>query len=144
MRCIDYMARHAIPRVIDDRLLSPKSSNASFTPIQVGSETWYAWLNEPAPRSFAFSSPQGALTARREERHSTWYWYAYRSRGGHLYKVYLGKSEELTLERLHAATALLSADSATSPRPTDTLNSPQPPTTPARSSAISLPSLHLL
>jgi LuxR family maltose regulon positive regulatory protein len=138
------MARHTIPRVIDDHLLSPMSVNASITPIQVGSKTWYSWLNEPAPRSFAFSSPQGTLTARREERHRTWYWYAYRSRGGHLHKVYLGKSEELTLARLHEAAALLSADSATSPRPTDTLSSPQPPTTPAHSSAISLPSLHLL
>src|SRR5215470_940893 len=123
MRCIDHMARHAIPRVIDDHLLSPMSANASFTPIQVGSETWYAWLNEPGPRSFAFSSTQGTLTARREERHGIWYWYAYRSRGGHLHKVYLGKSEELTLERLHEAAALLSADSATGPRPTEMLSS---------------------
>ena len=36
------MARHAIPRVIDDYLLSPISANASFTPIRVGSQTWYA------------------------------------------------------------------------------------------------------
>ena len=138
------MARHAIPRVIDDRLLSPTSANAGFTPIQVGSETWFAWLNEPGPRSFAFSSTQGTLTARREERHSTWYWYAYRSIVGHLRKVYLGKSEELTLERLHEAAVLLSADSATNPRPTDVLSSAQPPATSARSSAISIPSLHLL
>jgi LuxR family maltose regulon positive regulatory protein len=138
------MARHAIPRVIDDHLQSPISANASFTPIQVGSETWYAWLNEPEPRSFAFSSTQGTLTARREERHSTWYWYAYRSRGGHLRKVYLGKSEELTLERLHEAAALLSPDSTTNPRQIGTLSTSQTPATPVRSSPVSMPSLHLL
>src|SRR6266496_1206485 len=138
------MARHAIPRVIDDYLLSPMSANTRFTPIQVGSEIWYTWLNEPGPRSFAFSDTQGTLTARREERHSAWYWYAYRSRGGHLHKVYLGKSEELTLVRLHEAAALLSADSATSPSPTDTLSSPQLPAATPPPSAISLPSLHLL
>jgi len=138
------MARHAIPRVIDNHLLSPMSANTSFTPIQVGSQAWYAWLHEPGPRSFAFSSTQGTLTARREERHGTWYWYAYRSRGGHLHKIYLGKSEELTIERLHEAATLLSPDSYTSPRPTDTLGSSQPPSTPARSTAISMPSLHLL
>ncbi|HEX6480225.1 MAG TPA: hypothetical protein VF043_15405 [Ktedonobacteraceae bacterium] len=135
------MARHAIPRVIDDHLLPPMSANAGFTPIRVGPEAWYAWLNEPTPRSFAFSSPQGTLTARREERHSACYWYAYRSLGGHLQKVYLGKSEELTLERLHEAAALLSA---TSLRPSDTLSSPQPLSALSPSSAISMPSLHLL
>src|SRR6266487_6909067 len=138
------MARHAIPRVIDNHLLPPESAHASFTPIQVGSEAWSAWLNEPAPRSFAFSSPQGTLTARREERHGTWYWYAYRSQSGRLHKAYLGKSEELTLPRLHEAATVLSAAGATSPRPSDMLSSPQPPAATPPSSAISTPSLHLL
>src|SRR6266487_846239 len=138
------MARHAIPRVIDNHLLPPESAHASFTPIQVGSEAWSAWLNEPAPRSFAFSSPQGTLTARREERHGTWYWYAYRSQSGRLHKAYLGKSEELTLPRLHEAATVLSAAGATSPRPSDMLSSPQPPAATPPSSVISTPSLHLL
>src|SRR6266699_2252077 len=72
------MARHAIPRVIDNHLLPPESADASFPPISVGSEAWYAWLSQPTPRSFAFSSPHGTLTARREKRHGTWYWYASR------------------------------------------------------------------
>src|SRR6266496_3868238 len=138
------MARHAIPRVIDNHLLPPESAHASFTPIQVGSEAWSAWLNEPAPRSFAFSSPQCTLTARREERHGTWYWYAYRSQSGRLHKAYLGKSEELTLPRLHEAATVLSAEGATSPRPSDTLSSPQPPAATPLSSATSMSSLHLL
>src|SRR5436305_8619727 len=138
------MARHAIPRVIDNHLLLPESANASFSPIQVGSEAWYAWLSQPAPRSFAFSSAQGTLTARREERHGTWYWYAYRSQSGRLHKTYLGKSEELTLPRLHEAATVLSAEGATSPRPSDTLSSPQPPAASPPSSATSKPSLRLL
>ncbi len=138
------MARHAIPRVIDKHLLLPESANASFPPIQVGSEAWYAWLSQPAPRSFAFSSPQGSLTARREERHGTWYWYAYRSQSGRLHKAYLGKSEELTLPRLHEAAKVLSAEGETSPRPSDMLSSPQPPAATPLSSATSMPSLHLL
>src|SRR6266487_2223475 len=138
------MARHAIHRVIDNHLLPPESADASFPPIQVGSEAWYAWLSQPTPRSFAFSSPQGTLTARREERHGTWYWYAYRSQSGRLHKAYLGKSEELTLPRLHEAATVLSAEGATSPRPSDTLSSPQPPAATPLSSATSMPSLHLL
>ena len=91
------MARNAIPRVLGDRLNPSERANQSFPAIQVGSEAWYAWLNEPETHSFAFHSPQGTLTARRVHRHSTWDWYAYRSQKGHLHKIYLGKAEELTL-----------------------------------------------
>ena len=116
---MSHMARHAIPRVIDDRLLPSESAHQNLPAIEVGSAAWYAWLTEPATRSFAFHSLQGTLTARREHRQGTWYWYAYRSQNGHLHKTYLGKSEELTLERLQEAARLLSAERATSPRPPD-------------------------
>src|SRR5947199_10822223 len=121
------MARHTIPRVIDNHLLPTESADAGFLPIQVGSEAWYAWLNEPTPRSFAFHSPQGTLTARREHRHGTWYWYAYRSQSGHLHKAYLGKSQELTSVRLQEVATSLSAGRATSQQPAGTLPLPQPP-----------------
>src|SRR5258708_37665701 len=41
------------------------------------------------------------FTARKEQRPGGWYWYAYRRSQGKLHSVYLGKSEELTLERLN-------------------------------------------
>src|SRR5713101_7109847 len=138
MRYMDHMARHPISRVIDDHLIPPDSTNSSFPAIQVGSEAWYAWLSQPATRSFAFHSPQGTLTARREHRHGTWYWYAYRSQEGHVRKVYLGKSEELTPARLHEAASSLSAERATSLQLPDTLRPPQSP------AATSMPSLYLL
>jgi LuxR family transcriptional regulator, maltose regulon positive regulatory protein len=84
------------------------------------------------------------LTARREHRYATWYWYAYRSREGHLHKIYLGKSKELTLVRLHTAVALLSAESTTSPQPHGALPPLQPSAATPLSSTTSLPSLHLL
>ena len=121
-----------------------KSASQSFLAIQVGSDTWYTWLNEPATRSFAFHSPQGTLTARREQRHGTWYWYAYRTQDGRLHKAYLGKSEELTLVRLHEAAALLSAERATSSQPPDTLRPLQPPAATPLPSFTGTPSLHLL
>ena len=138
------MVRHSIPRVIDDHLIPPDSADQSFPALQVGSEAWFAWLDEPATRSFTFHSPQGTLTARREHRRGTWYWYAYRSREGHLHKIYLGKSEELTLVRLYAAATLLSAENTTSPQPHGTLPPLHPPAATLLSSAISLPSRHLL
>ena len=138
------MARHAIPQVIDDRLVPPESANQSLPVIAVGSEAWYAWLTEPDIRSFAFHSPQGTLTARREHRRGAWYWYAYHSQNGHLHKTYLGKSEELTLVRLHTAATLLSAERATSLQPHGTLSPLQPTAATPFSSATSLPSRHLL
>ncbi len=45
-------------------------------------------------------------TARREWLRNGWYWYAYHRSKGKLRKVYLGRTEELTLERLHAIAAL--------------------------------------
>jgi LuxR family maltose regulon positive regulatory protein len=138
------MARHSIPRVIDDHLIPPDRANHSFLAIQVGSEAWYAWLNEPATRSFAFHGPRGTLTARREHRHGAWYWYAYRSQAGHLHKTYLGKSEELTPVRLHEAASKLAAERATNPQPPGTLNPPQPSAATPLSSVTGMPSLHLL
>ena len=138
------MARQSIPWIIDDHLLPPEGASQSFQAIQVGSDTWYTWLNEPATRSFAFHSPQGALTARREQRHGTWYWYAYRTQDGRLHKAYLGKSEELTLVRLHETAALLSAERATSSQPPGTLRPLQPPAATPPSSFTGTPSLHLL
>jgi LuxR family maltose regulon positive regulatory protein len=130
MRCMSRMARHAIPRVINDRLIPSKSAQQSLSAIEIGSEAWYAWLTEPATRSFAFHCLQGTLTARREHNHGNWYWYAYRTRKGHLYKTYLGKSEELTLVRLQEAAHLLSTERATYPQ--------------THASSIGMPSLHLL
>src|SRR5215472_12924687 len=138
------MAHHSIPRVIDDHLIPSDRANQSFLAIQVGSEAWYAWLNEQATHSFAFHSPQGTLTVRREHRHGTWYWYAYRSRDGHLHKTYLGKSEELTSVRLHEAATVLSAQRATHPQPPDSLSSPHSPATTPLSTATGTPTFHLL
>src|SRR5690242_14629155 len=107
------MARRAIFLVIDDHLIPPDDIRPSLPSIQVGSSAWYVWLNEPTTGSFAFRSSQGTLTARREQRHGIWYWYAYRTQEGHLQKVYLGKSEELTLARLHEAAISLSAKGTT-------------------------------
>jgi LuxR family transcriptional regulator, maltose regulon positive regulatory protein len=105
------MARHAIPQVIDDLLTPLDAGGVSLPATPVGSAGWYRWLNDPATRSFAFHSSQGTLTARREHRHGTWYWYAYRSQHGNLHKAYLGKSEELTPARLKDVAAMLATES---------------------------------
>lgn len=75
--------------------------------IAVGSSLWYEWLAAESSTTFRFHHPSGNFTARRERKHDGWYWYAYRKRGGVLQKVYLGKSADLTLDRLQEIAAAL-------------------------------------
>ena len=75
-------------------------------PITVGSDAWFAWLETAT--AFVFTSPSGRFTARKERRdRGTWYWKAYRTDHGVLHRVYLGKTPDLTLDRLTRAAATL-------------------------------------
>lgn len=71
--------------------------------LAVETPAWYAWLKEVAV--FTYTSRYGTFSARKERiahgRGST-YWRAYRKSKGTLYRVYLGKSEHLTMARLNA------------------------------------------
>ena len=101
------MARR-IPHVADGALYVIEAPGGPE--ITVGSPSWIGWLRDPATRSFSFRSPSGTFTARKEHRvHGDEYWSAYRKRGGRLRKVYLGKAEKLTLERLEDAAAVLAS-----------------------------------
>ncbi|MGB3632712.1 MAG: tetratricopeptide repeat protein [Rubrobacteraceae bacterium] len=106
-----------IPYVVDGVLHAPEPSGGPD--IAIGSPSWAAWLGDPATRSFSFRSPSGAFTARKEHRvHGGAYWTAYRRRGGRLRKLYLGKAEKLTLNRLNdAAEALASSDEGAAESP---------------------------
>src|SRR5215831_14890092 len=76
--------------------------------LSVGAPAWYVWLS--TARSFAFRSAFGSFTARKEQasnKRGGWYWRAYRKRDGKLHRVYLGKSEELTLDRLNTVAVTL-------------------------------------
>src|SRR5262249_21530127 len=86
-----------LPAVRDGLL----SSGLHMAPVPVGAEQWFAWLSEA--RSFTFASTAGTFTARQEERSGRRFWYAYRQREGVLRKAYLGRSADLTLERLEQA-----------------------------------------
>jgi LuxR family maltose regulon positive regulatory protein len=69
--------------------------------IAVGSPAWYAWLEDAT--TFAFRSAVGSFSARKERSGQTgWYWKAYRKQNGILYRAYLGKSADLTHDRLTA------------------------------------------
>lgn len=98
------MAR-TTPRVEQDHLVLPTGRNA---PVQVGSPQWFSWLAEEGNSSFFFANDAGSYTARKERRkRGGWYWIAYRSRAGRLAKTYIGRSEDLTPERLREVTQQL-------------------------------------
>ncbi len=80
--------------------------------ISLHSPAWFTWLEGHS--IFVYESPFLHFTARKERRASGAYWYAYRRQGGKLHTAYLGKSEELTLERLSAvASGMQQVENAT-------------------------------
>jgi len=86
-------------------LVSHDTLRAGEVHIPVGSPDWFAWLAQQD--AFAYQGKNGHFTARRETRRGRPFWYAYRRRGGKLFKQYLGKPDELTLARLEYASSLL-------------------------------------
>ncbi|HEX6483764.1 MAG TPA: tetratricopeptide repeat protein [Ktedonobacteraceae bacterium] len=98
------MAR-SIPTVREGSLHQQRNEGTSPDTISIGTAEWYTWLEQH--QAFTFETPRTAFTARKEQRPGGWYWYAYRRRQGKLHSVYLGKSAELTLQRLNATAAAL-------------------------------------
>jgi ATP/maltotriose-dependent transcriptional regulator MalT len=92
--------------------------------IMVETAEWYAWLD--AHTTFTFASADGSFTARKERgRASGWYWKAYRKRAGKLFSAYLGRSPDLTLDRLSgAARTLAGAEPSQAPEPKQPVTAP--------------------
>ena len=82
-----------------------------------GSQEWFAWL--AGIPSFAFEGRAGRFTARREtKQRGERYWIAYQRAGGKLLKRYLGRTGDLTAEKLEATARSMHARPA-SPACTD-------------------------
>ena len=100
-----------IPLVRDTLLVDRREEHDQT--LTVGTPEWFAWLAEA--ETFAFTSSHGTFTARKEQagnRRGGWYWKAYRKAGGKLASAYLGKSDNVTVERLRmVATKLASVAS---------------------------------
>ena len=96
------MAR-SIPKVREGSLQEDSAEGTSTTTISIGTAAWYSWLEQHS--SFTYETSHAAFTARKEQRPGGWYWYAYRRSQGKLHSRYLGKSEELTPQRLDETAA---------------------------------------
>jgi len=98
------MGRRPLPVVSQENGLRMGDEGEGHSPsILIESDDWYQWLGDEQNHSFTFQYAMGMFTARRERKGSGWYWYAYRKRQGKLHKAYLGKPQEITLQRLIAA-----------------------------------------
>jgi LuxR family transcriptional regulator, maltose regulon positive regulatory protein len=96
------MAR-TTPRVEGSTLVSGAGDAGT---IAIGTPAWYAWLEQAT--TFAVATVGGTFTARKERiARAGGYWKAYRKRAGKVHSAYLGKSADLTLERLQAVAASL-------------------------------------
>ena len=93
---------------VDGDLLVLGSNDESS--IMVGTSAWFAWLESAT--AFAFTSPSGRFTARKEARSQGGaHWKAYHTSHGTLHKAYLGKTPALTLDRLNNTAATLATAS---------------------------------
>jgi LuxR family maltose regulon positive regulatory protein len=91
--------QRTIPRVNGELLYQSETERDS---IGVGTPAWYDWLEQHT--AFTFVDTVGTFTARKSMLRSRGsYWKAYRKRQGKLYRIHLGHSHALTLERLQAA-----------------------------------------
>jgi LuxR family maltose regulon positive regulatory protein len=100
----------AIPTVQGGTLLY--QHNGQDHQLTIGTAAWYSWLSTAT--TFAFTSAYGTFTARKERpgnQRGGWYWKAHRKRQGKLHRAYLGKSEDLTLDRLNAVAQALASPS---------------------------------
>jgi LuxR family transcriptional regulator, maltose regulon positive regulatory protein len=70
-------------------------------PIRVGSPDWFLWLAQT--KAFCYQPPYATerLTIRKEIRRQKCYWYAYLKDASKLHNTYVGKTESLTIDRLH-------------------------------------------
>ena len=91
--------RSTIPHVTGERLYHSEDGR---DPIALGTPEWYDWLEQHT--AFTFVDEVGTFTARKSMlRTGGSYWKAYSTRQGKLYRIHLGHSQTLTLEKLQAA-----------------------------------------
>ena len=120
--------RSTIPNVTGDRLYR---TEAESDPIVLGTSEWYDWLEQNA--AFTFVDVEGTFTARKSMmRTGGSYWKAYRRRQGKLYRIHLGYSHALTLEKLQATARAFAGNHVSEKRSPNT--SVKPPASSASTS----------
>lgn len=97
------------PTVQEDKLIYQLDGRTQE--IMLETSEWFIWLGISS--MFTFRSTNGTFTARKERagnKRGGWYWKAYRKHEGKLFSTYIGKSEALTIARLHTVVARLNGE----------------------------------
>ncbi len=105
------------PPHIQDNILT-YSQTGETVMLLVDTPDWYTWLETAS--TFTFQSEHGTFTARKElagSKRGGEYWKAYSRRHGKLYRVYLGKSEDITFEQLQSVAVVLTSKGTTNEVP---------------------------
>ena len=100
---MDQVARRVTPPTVSNKVLSIITGDQENR-ITVGSHAWFVWL--AAATRFVLVSTDITIQVRRERAgngRGSGYWRAYHKQRGVVHRVYLGRSEEMTDERLQAA-----------------------------------------
>ena len=97
------------PQVRDQRLYPNPHTNAPAL-CTVGSREWYAWLksatrfryqtSQRLPVHARYSRAMRPISVRKEKRRRGYLWYANLRVHGILYKRYVGRTSDLSIERL--------------------------------------------
>src|SRR5258707_2926611 len=116
----EHMQRAAVNAATPSgmRLTVRNDTSASATP-EVGSHPWFSWLE--STQRFTVATTEGVYYARKMQRSKRWYWYMHKRAGVRVCTAYLGKSADITYERLSAVVQRLAAAGfgwvAAAPRP---------------------------
>jgi hypothetical protein len=130
-----------IPSVKGERLYQ---SETESDPILVGTPAWYDWLEQHT--AFTFVDQTVTFTARKSMMRTRGsYWKAYHKCQGKLYRIHLGHSHALTLERLQAAARGFAGDHVSGePADASPTQSAAPTCQMARTGALKRPPSHRL
>jgi predicted ATPase/DNA-binding CsgD family transcriptional regulator len=99
--------RRPAPPFIEGQILTYQHGERTQT-LVIGTLAWYRWLQTAT--TFTFTCNQATFTVRREQagnKRGGWYWRAYHKHTDKLRRVYLGRSQEITPERLSALATYL-------------------------------------
>ncbi len=95
--------RVSSPLVRNGCFLSPSPDGVQ---LRVGSPAWFTWLESHS--AFRYDGPAGHFAAHKQRvRDNVAYWQAFRKQAGKLRSVHLGRSHNLTPDRLEAAARAL-------------------------------------
>ncbi len=105
-------------------LITPESGAALL--LSEDGDGWLAWLEQH--RAFAFHGRSGQINVLKEKRSrgGDGYWYGYRRQGERMRKRYIGRSEQLSIERLEEIAAILAHEHETAALFPDLVESAQP------------------